>query len=237
MQTARAAPHVRGARLFALEPAVTECRACPASARRCAGNVIISPGLLAAPRWAAPRPIRDERAVRERRLAVPHRSRVQSALWCKAAATTAAQCKNGHTGPLCGECLPGWSMDEVEGFCKDCTGAGSSSTTMLVGVVALVVSAAALAYLARRHIATFFSAYFPFLNRIQGAMRKYRVKAKIVVTFFQIISQYAGGIIAIPWPPVYERIAGSFDVLNFNVASLATASWPSRRATTTSCSS
>merc|ERR1712185_633042 len=95
---------------------------------------------------------------------------------------------------------------------------------MLVGFVALVVIAVALAYLARRHITKFFLAYFPFLNRIQGALRKYRVKAKIVVTFFQIISQYAGGIIAIPWPPVYERIAGSFDVLNFNVASLATAS-------------
>ena len=79
---------------------------------------------------------------------------------------------------------------------------------MLVGVVALVVIAAR-SRTSRVGTSPRSSAYFPFLNRIQGAMRKYRVKAKIVVTFFQIISQYAGGIIAIPWPPVYERIAGS----------------------------
>ena len=50
------------------------------------------------------------------------------------------------------------------------------------------------------------------------------MKAKILVTFFQIISSYAGGVLTVPWPPLYAKVCKSFGTLNLNVASLASAS-------------
>ena len=45
------------------------------------------------------------------------------------------------------------------------------------------------------------------------------------MTYYQIISQYMGGILSVEWPPVYSKIAKYFDVLNLNVVSLASAAW------------
>ena len=39
--------------------------------------------------------------------------------------------------------------------------------------------------------------------------------------FFQIISQYAGGILDVPWPDFYSQFARKFDVFNLNVLSIA----------------
>ena len=43
------------------------------------------------------------------------------------------------------------------------------------------------------------------------------------MTFFQIVSQYCGGVLNPPWPKSYARIARKFDVINLNFVSLAAA--------------
>lgn len=49
------------------------------------------------------------------------------------------------------------------------------------------------------------------------------MKGKILITFFQIVSQYVGGCISPPWPPGYAKIARKFDAINLNFVSIAAA--------------
>ena len=68
--------------------------------------------------------------------------------------------------------------------------------------------------------------YMPLLvNAVRSFLTsKNRIRAKIVLTFFQIISTYVGSVLDPPWPAAYEAAARKFDIANFNVLSLSAAS-------------
>lgn len=135
---------------------------------------------------------------------------------CKGGADTAVdhQCRDGHTGPMCGQCRAGYTLDDLRGNCKWCgTGGGADAGTLLLllalGAVLLVFG---ILWRYRKKIGNFLHANFSFLQKMRENMSKYRVKAKILITFFQIVSQYVGGCISPPWPKAYANIARKFDV-------------------------
>ena len=132
-------------------------------------------------------------------------------------------CVVGHTGPMCGVCADEWLMDEMAGHCIQCPpGCGAADGDNLP-FVAIIVLFAVIAKKSFRKVVRLVAFVKPFIKAIQKKIAKLRVKAKIIMTYYQIISQYMGGILSVEWPPVYSKIAKYFDILNLNVVSLASA--------------
>ena len=132
-------------------------------------------------------------------------------------------CVVGHTGPMCGVCADEWLMDEMAGHCIQCPPGSEPPMEIIVPFVAVIVLFAVIAKKSFRKAVRLVAFVKPFIKAIQKKIAKLRVKAKIIMTYYQIISQYMGGILSVEWPPMYSKIAKYFDILNLNVVSLASA--------------
>ena len=143
---------------------------------------------------------------------------------CKGGNSTVGQCAAGHVGPMCGICEDGHMMNSLEGQCELCTADGKSEgigLITIVGTCTVVVGALFLYY--RKKIDEMFEKYLPFIGKIMANLKKCRVKIKIVVTFFQIVSQQAKGLLTVKYPDVYLQVSRKFDMVNLNFVSLASA--------------
>ena len=123
-------------------------------------------------------------------------------------------CAKGHHGPMCSICEDGYLFAEVQGHCIACPPSSEEEGMQLIyAVIGTLAVVLALMKVYRRRITRCLLAAFPFIFAIQKQVARHRTKLKIALTYFQIISQYLGGIIHVRWPSGYKKIAQNFDVL------------------------
>ena len=150
-------------------------------------------------------------------------------------------CVEGATGPLCATCKTGW----VQGSDLECTycdrrkkNNGKIAFGLLLGaclVIAMLTatvgdklgrwwlgggddagqdgedeSEVTLCVVVALLISSSFGA-------IKDELSVYRDHAKVLFTYFQIISQQVGGCISAPWPSGYGAIISKLPLLSFNV--------------------
>ena len=177
----------------------------------------------------------------------------KQACWNRSLADNDALCRKGHGGPLCGQCKPGYIYNDLRGFCAACTARKTSQNKQVLGYILLAAAVVAFGlFLVRKRIRAFIGANFLFLAALKENFSRYRVKAKIMVTFFQIISrefqypfhpsivrnclspnvllawatalpEYCGGVLNPPWPPAYGAIVRKLGLINLNLVSTAAA--------------
>ena len=118
-------------------------------------------------------------------------------------------CVRGHTGPMCQVCKEGWIFNELAQHCECCSHYldcpnpdGDDPTLAIVLILAGGVAVAVIVKKGFRKAASVIVAVFPWITALQKKIAKQSVKAKIMLTYFQIISQYMGSIINDAWPPV-----------------------------------
>ena len=139
-----------------------------------------------------------------------------------------ASCYLGHTGPMCKLCIENWALNDLTGECTDCGSGGNSSEQVgriaMWVVIALLVVLVVLAFKYREKLNEYFRKNLGFLLAIKKMLVKYRVKAKVMLTFMQITSQYVGSCLNPPWPSFYAGFARKLGVVNLNFPALAGAS-------------
>ena len=148
-----------------------------------------------------------------------------SEYWCLAGNRTGdAQCREGHYGPMCGVCEVGYTMNDYVGLCVACEEGDAAEAKMILGICfAGAMMLIGLVVYSRRRIMAFIHEKVPFLEDWHKHITEFRVKAKILLVFFQIVSQYCGGCLNPPWPPLYQQIARKFELVNLNFVSVAAA--------------
>ena len=193
----------------------TECKKCPASvessnvvSNTCHGNIIeLEPGFWRHSRYSS--------VIRK----------CFSEYWClRGNETGDKQCREGHEGPMCGVCKVGYTMNDYIGLCAACEEGDAAEAKMILAIsFAGAMMVFGLVVYSRNRILAFIHEKLPFLEDWHKHITEFRVKAKILLVFFQIVSQYCGGCLNPPWPPLYQQIARKFELVNLNFVSVAAA--------------
>jgi hypothetical protein len=146
--------------------------------------------------------------------------------------STDHQCRDGHTGPICNVCLDGYAKD-VLGNCETCEGEGFHfpTETLIFLVIFVVVVAATVYYVVirRRKKKEETSRVDRFRQRTRTLSQaqsnetassslqavqmdqdhwfnRGRTKAKIMVSFLQILTSYES-VLEVRFPPVFEKFS------------------------------
>ena len=156
-----------------------------------------------------------------------------------------ARCKAGHTGPLCGLCRwevgveahngePDnlWVMNTETFQCEQCLPKNKQLAIIVLSLLFLLAFGAAI-------VSIFFAKKLgeylmiknengesnlqmlqAFRNRVQEWLDNNKDYFKVILNFFQIITQHLGGAINIDWPQGYTRLMAKLNFVNFNVSGL-----------------
>ena len=145
-------------------------------------------------------------------------------------------CREGHTGLLCGECIPDWRI--VDGFCESCTGQESVASwpaarrEVLAAFLAIIALALLLLLLwwplLGKTITLRVQASFGRKDQpqVEEAQPGYFALALALVAFFaepltlvmeslQIVSSFRNST-RVAWPFTYTRFVGRLSIVNFN---------------------
>ena len=151
-------------------------------------------------------------------------------------------CVEGAIGPLCAICKIGYAQTpELE--CTYCDpGSETNNKTAFAVLLGTLLVVAVLVATIRGHLVRWFCGsdgdaegeevdqaekepklwdifilfFYIGVNTIKGDLAKYRDKAKVLFTYFQIVSQQVGGCITVPWPSGYGAIIGKLDFLSLS---------------------
>ncbi|GMI19452.1 hypothetical protein TrCOL_g8292 [Triparma columacea] len=117
-------------------------------------------------------------------------------------ASTAMQCAEGHEGPICNICRPGYSKS-VEGLCEACDKTFVIPIESMVLMVSMLLVFVMIAYfLRRRNLKKL--AKRKVKRDERSSMNQIRTKSKILTSFYQILSGYESAL-QIRFPPVFEK--------------------------------
>ena len=141
---------------------------------------------------------------------------------CLGGSNVTTQCVTGATGAYCSVCLKGYVSDQ-SGVCYDCN-SGSTLATKLSVLIAFMV-ALIFSVMAYRFRNVVMSCYERFLSKqvialLTSPKYKYmRVKVKILVAFFQIISS-VGPALNIVFPPNFVTYTNYYSIFDLNILSI-----------------
>lgn len=141
---------------------------------------------------------------------------------CLGGSNVTTQCTTGSTGAYCSVCSKGYVADQ-SGVCYDCNNGETLATKLSVFIVFIVI--ALFIFVAYRFRNSVMRCYERFLSKqvialLTSPKYKYmRVKIKILVAFFQIISS-VGPALNIVFPPDFVTYTNYYSIFQLNVLSI-----------------
>ncbi|GMH49502.1 hypothetical protein TrVE_jg9591 [Triparma verrucosa] len=115
---------------------------------------------------------------------------------------TDQQCLEGHTGPICNVCMEGFSRS-IAGICAPCGALVNIPVkTLSIGAVCFLFVMAVISCIKNRH-----SEHFNRMARhmnYKSLVMSVRTKFKILVSFYQVVSQYEQ-ILKVRFPRIFEE--------------------------------
>ena len=147
--------------------------------------------------------------------------------WEESAQGADSVCRTGHTGPLCSVCTTGYSKLNGE-LCEVCEGSDILPLLASGGMFAAAMLGAYAIYIAMKKFKAYRDSKMSKLDAKEADRAKYReeelkrmywvcvMKGKIIVTFFQIVCSF-GGIFTVPYPEVFTKFLGYFNILNLGI--------------------
>ena len=141
---------------------------------------------------------------------------------CLGGSNTTTQCVTGATGAYCSVCQKGYVSDQT-GICYDCSSASTLATKLSILIVLSVFALIFLLGYRFRNLLK--SCYERFLSKqaialLASPKYKYmRVKLKILVAFFQIVSSI-GPALNIVFPPDFVIYTSYYSIFQLNILSI-----------------
>ena len=144
-------------------------------------------------------------------------------------------CVDGSTGPLCATCKIGYAQTP-EFECTYCDPGSKVNGALFFGT--LLVVAVLVATIGGRLVQRCSSSdegreegknrctllVMSLIETFKDHFWSFRDKGKIMLTYFQIVSQQVGGCVTVPWPSAYGGLVAKLGVINLNIVPYFSAS-------------
>jgi predicted outer membrane repeat protein len=140
---------------------------------------------------------------------------------CLGGTNVSTQCADGQSGAFCSVCEDGYTQDQ-NGKCYACDNSADVIAEVLATTLFLVViGAAAAIFKFRKKLLQIYHSWVSKMNRV-ASNRKFqtlRVKAKIVISFCQIIYEM-GPALSIVFPTDYSVFISYYALLQLNLVNI-----------------